>query len=325
MELTRDDHPFISDLQVGDFFDSHFVLRSLQMGTTRTNKPFLILDLTDKTGHIKGKMWEDAASAYQGLSEGQVVKVRAGVEEYQGSSELKVLRIRPLDPEDTNDLSRFLPTSGRDPEVDWDIIKHAVERINHPGLKGLLDDLLDDDEFVKAFQTAPAGKRWHHGYLGGLLEHSASLVKLSTRLSDHYPKLNRDLLVAGAVLHDVGKLQELRFDTTIDYTVRGRLEGHIVLGAQFIEERAKAIPELDTNTLVQLKHLVLSHQGSRENGCPVEPMTREAFILYFLDEIDSKMNAIDRELEKAEGGGGAFTEHIRLLGRMLYKGEEGES
>ncbi|MCB2198373.1 HD domain-containing protein [bacterium] len=324
MELTRDDHPFINDLQVGHFFDSYFVLRTLQMGTTRTNKPFLILDLTDKTGHIKGKMWEDAASAYQGLSEGLVVKVRAGVEEYQGAAELKVIRIRPLDPEDSQDVSRFLPSSGRDPEIDLEMIRSAIQRIEHPGLKELLGGLFGDEEFVSAYQTAPAGKRWHHGYLGGLLEHSASLVQLSTKLCEHYPKLNRDLLVAGAVLHDVGKLQELRFDTAIDYTVRGRLEGHIVLGAQFIEDRAASIEELDEPTLVQLKHLILSHQGSRENGCPVEPMTREAFVLYFLDEIDSKLNAIDRELEKAEGGGGAFTEYIHLLGRMLYKGEDAD-
>lgn len=322
MELTRDDHPFITDLHVGDFFDSYFVLRTVQMGTTRTNKPFLILDLTDKTGHIKGKMWEDAASAYQGLSQGLVVKVRAGVEEYQGSAELKVLKIRPLDPEDSRDLSRFLPSSGRDPGLDLDTIRRAVSRLDHPGLKTLLEGLFDEDAFVDAYQSAPAGKRWHHGYLGGLLEHSASLVGLAGPLCDHYPKLNRDLLVAGAILHDIGKLQELRFDTTIDYTVRGRLEGHIVLGAQFIEDRARTIEELDETTLVQLKHLILSHQGSRENGCPVEPMTREAFVLYFLDEIDSKLNAIDRELEKAEGGGGAFTEYIHLLGRMLYKGEE---
>ena len=321
MELNRDDHPFIDELHVGDFFDGFFVLRSFQMGTTRTNKPFLILDFTDKTGHIKGKMWEDAASAYQALTEGLVVKVRAGVEEYQGAAELKVLRIRPVDSENGGDYTRFLPTSGRDPEVDWDVIQHAVSQMVHPGLQQLLTNLLDDSDFVSAYQTAPAGKRWHHGYLGGLLEHSASLVGLAGKMCDHYTALNRDLLVAGAVLHDVGKLQELRFDTTIDYTVRGRLEGHITLGAQFVEERAKGIEDLDELTLVQLKHLILSHQGSRENGCPVEPMTREAFVLYFLDEIDSKLNAIDRELEKAEGGGGPFTDYIHLLGRMLFKGD----
>jgi len=322
MELNRDDHPFIDDLNVGDFFDSYYVLRSLQMGTTRANKPFLILEFTDRSGQIKGKMWEDAASVYQGLAAGQIVKVRASVEEYQGAAGLKVIKIRAVEQSETQDYSRFLPVSGRDPEEDWSVIRGAVGRIKHPGLKTLLDSLLDDDEFVAAYQSAPAGKKWHHGYLGGLLEHSASLVKLAARLCDHYPKLNRDLLIAGAILHDVGKLWELRYDTTIDYTIVGRLEGHITLGAQFIQKRAEGIEGLDEMTLVQLKHLILSHQGAYEFAAPVLPMTREAFVLYFLDEIDSKLNAIDRELEKAKGGGNPFTDHIRLLGRMLFKTDD---
>jgi len=320
MELNRDDHPFIDSLQIGDSFDGFFVLTSMQMSMTRANKPFLVFEFTDRTGRIKGKLWDDAESAYQGLALGQVVKVRAYVEEYLGAAELKVLKVRTVPKEDVVDFGRFVPTLDRDLDVEWDILRGAVEGMEHPGLRQLLTSLLDDEAFEKAYRQAPAGKKWHHGYLGGLLEHSASMTKLAARIADHYPQLNRDLLIAGAILHDVGKLIELQFDTVIDYTVRGRLEGHLVLGVEFITERAKGIEELDEETLVQLRHLILSHQGTRENGCPVEPMTREAFALYYLDELDSKLNAIERELEKAGSGGGPFTDYIRLLNRMLYKG-----
>jgi 3'-5' exoribonuclease len=319
-ELNRDDHPFVDDLRVGDNFDGYFVLQRLQMKSTRANKPFIVFEFSDRTGRIMGKLWDDAEAAYHGLQEGQVVKVRAMVEEYLGSPELKVQKIRPIAPEDSTDTTRFLPTVDHDSAEDWDLLEAAMERMEHPGLKALLDRLFTDEAFHLRYGRAPAGKRWHHGYIGGLLEHAASMAKLAQRVADHYPMLNRDLLVTGAILHDIGKLQELKFDTSIDYTVKGRLEGHLVLGAQFIEENAKGIEGLDEETLVHLKHLVLSHQGTRENGCPVQPMTREAFVLYYLDEIDSKLNAINRELEKASGGGGAFTEYIRLLDRMIYKG-----
>ncbi len=319
-ELNRDDHPFINDLHVGDNFDGFFVMQSLQMKTTRANKPFIVFEFSDRTGRIAGKLWDDAEAAYRGLSEGQVVKVRAVVEEYLGNPELKVQKIRPVAGEDSTDVTRFLPTVDHDSQQDWDQLEAAMERLEHPGLKALLEKLFGDESFREQYGRAPAGKRWHHGYIGGLLEHAASMAKLAHRVADHYPQLDRDLLVAGAILHDVGKLQELKYDTSIDYTVRGRLEGHIVIGANFVEQAAEGIEELDEETLVHLKHLVLSHQGTRENGCPVEPMTREAFTLYYLDEIDSKLNAIGRELEKAAGGGGAFTEYIKLLDRMLYKG-----
>ncbi len=318
MELTRSDHPYISDLNIGDFLDGYYVLRTMTLGTTRANKPFLICEFTDRTGRIMGKMWDDAKPAYQLLEEGIVVKVRAGVEEYLGKKELKVLRIRRV--EEPTDMSRFLPSTDYDPEEDWSVIRWAQNRMEHEGLKNMIQTLLGDEEFMTAFQSAPAGKRWHHGYLGGLLQHAASMVKLATRLGEHYPALNTDLLIAGAFLHDVGKLRELKFDIAIDYTVEGRLLGHLVLGADFVRKLGEETEGMDRETLTHLQHLILSHQGSREFGCPVEPMTREAFVLYFLDEIDSKLNAIDRELEKAVEGGGPFTDHIRLLGRMLYKG-----
>ncbi|MDP8205580.1 MAG: HD domain-containing protein [Candidatus Electryonea clarkiae] len=319
MELSRSDHPFIDTIEVGDSFDGYYVLRKLNLGTTRANKPFLIFEFTDRTGHIKGKMWDDANTAYKTLTEGTVVKVRALADEYQGQVELTIKRIRPME-ENAGDMTRFLPVSGREPEDDWSYVKEAMFRMQNQGLKKLLENLLDDEEFVSNFEKAPAGKRWHHGYLGGLLEHSASMIQLVEKISSQYEYLDKDLLIAGALLHDVGKIWELEYTTMIDYSVTGRLVGHITMGANFVTERSKGIEELDEETLAQLIHLILSHQGTKEHGSPVIPMMREAYILYYCDEIDSKMNAINSELEKASGGGGAFTNYINLLDTMLYKG-----
>jgi len=320
MELTRDDYPFIDDLSVGESFDGFFVLRSFQMGTTRANKPFLIMDMTDRTGHIKAKLWEDADIAYQQLKQGRVVKIRAMVEEYLGKAELKIVRIRMVDEIDIQDYSRFLPTSERDSKEDVEIILNAIKIIIHPGIQALLNHLFEGKEFLQAFETAPAGKKWHHGYLGGLAEHTASMVQLAISISEHYPDLNRDILIAGAILHDIGKIWELIYETNIEYSVRGRLEGHITIGVQYLNDIAKDIEELDEENLTLIKHMILSHQGSRENGCPVEPMTKEAFVLYYIDEIDSKLNAINRELGKVENSDSDFTPFIPLLNRMLYKG-----
>lgn len=193
--------------------------------------------------------------------------------------------------------------------------------MRHAGLKNLLSIVLEDDEFRKQFELAPAGKKWHHGYIGGLLEHTASMMKLASRVCDHYTFLDRDLLLSGVFFHDLGKIWELSYDTSIDYSVDGRLLGHIVMGAEYIGKLAADIKDLDERTVSLLRHLVLSHQGALENGTPVLPKTREAFVLYYLDEIDSKLNAINRELEKEKHSDEPFTGYIRLLDRMLYRGE----
>ncbi len=321
MELTRSDHPYLDSLVAGEFFDGYYVLRSIQLSTTRANKPYLTFEFTDKTGRMKGKMWEDAANVYRALKQGDIVKIRAGVVEYQGTLELNVKKIRTVSQEDLGDnYARFVPASERNPDLDWTIIRNAVDKIENDGIKELCELCLNDSGFCDLFERSPAGKLWHHGYLGGLLEHTASMVKLVEMLTDHYGFLNRDLMVAGAFFHDVGKIEELTCSTSIDYSMQGRLLGHIVLGTTFLNEKAKQCDKLEQETLVLLQHLVLSHQGTRENGCPVLPMTREAFVLYYIDEIDSKLNAINRELDKADGGSGEFTGYIKLLDRMLFKG-----
>ncbi|MFC2170850.1 3'-5' exoribonuclease YhaM family protein [Calditrichota bacterium] len=317
MELSRSDHPFIDSIETGDSFDGYFVLQNMNLALTQSNKPYLTFTFTDKTGYIKGKLWDDADRAYKSLATGKIVKIRGHAVEYQGRVELRVLRVR-LAEENAGDMTRFLPSLEADPAEYWDVIRETIFRMQHQGLKKLLENLLNDAEFVKSFESAPAGKRWHHGYIGGLLEHSTSLMNLVNLISDHYQELNKDLLIAGALLHDVGKIWELNYDTSIDYSVVGRLLGHITIGADFVQRRAEEVDELDPETTTHLIHLILSHQGSNENGTPITPKTREAFILHYCDEIDSKMNAINRELQKDASG--AFTDYINLLDTMLYKG-----
>ncbi len=321
----RYDWPFLGEIAPGDQLDTFLVVRKSELRTTRDNKPYLLLDLADRTDHIKANLWDDAETFQKALPVGTIVKIRATPQEYQGKLELKLHLIRPVTAADEYEIDRFVPKSDHDPEEDWKVIHEAVGRVQHSGIKKLLDEILADEELMADFTLSPAGKMWHHGYLGGLLEHTSSIVGLVVKLCDHYPQLDRDLLTAGAFLHDIGKLWELTADTLIDYTVRGRLEGHIVLGAEFIQRKMDDVEELDESTAVQLKHLVLSHQGQLENSSPVVPMTREAFVLYYLDEIDSKLNALDRVLAKNQDQDGEFTEWVNLIGRFLYKGGDGES
>ncbi|MCB2211687.1 HD domain-containing protein [bacterium] len=313
--------PYLDELTPGEQVDTFLAVRKAELRRTRDNKPFLLLDLGDRTGHIKANVWDDAETFLKALPVGTLVKVRATPQEYQGKLELKLHLIRPVTDADEFEPDRFVPKTDRDPELDWTVIRDAVKAVEHKGIKQLLDGLLADEELIDKFTLAPAGKMWHHGYLGGLLEHTASIMGLVLKLCEHYPKLNRDLLVAGTLCHDIGKLWELQTDSVIDYTVRGRLEGHIVIGAEFLQRRMDEIEELDFETRVQIKHLVLSHQGMLEQSSPVVPMTREAFVLYYLDEIDSKLNALDRIYDKHQGQPGDFTEWVNLLGRHLYKGE----
>jgi 3'-5' exoribonuclease len=316
--------PLIDDFAPGEQVDAFLAVRKSELRTTRDNKPYLYLDLGDRTGHIKANLWDEADSFHKVFTVGSIVKVRATPQEYQGKLELKLHQIRLVNASDEYELDRFIPKSDRDPEEDWAIIRDAIEKVTHPGVKQLLDQLLEDEQFVAGFSRSPAGKMWHHGYVGGLLEHTASIIGLVEKMCTHYPDLNRDLMIAGTMFHDIGKLWELRADTVIDYTVRGRLEGHIVIGAEYLQRRMEQIEEIDESTAIQIKHLVLSHQGLHENSSPVVPMTREAFVLYYLDEIDSKLNALDRILKKNEGQEGDFTEWVNLLGRHIYKGSPSE-
>jgi 3'-5' exoribonuclease len=187
-------------------------------------------------------------------------------------------------------------------------------------LRALLQAFLDDGAFLEAYSRAPAAKAMHHVYLGGLLEHSLAVATLADDICQRYPGLNRDLLVAGALLHDIGKVNELRYARSFEYTDAGKLLGHIVIGVEMIEEKLRGIPGFPRELAILLKHLLLSHHGQYEYGSPKRPKTLEAVILNFIDDLDSKINGVRTHLDKEPDSDSSWTQYHRFYDRYFFKG-----
>jgi 3'-5' exoribonuclease len=312
---------FIADCKEGQGLTDFFLVRSRELRRRRNGEPFLSLVLGDRTGELPAVMWEGFEEVAATLHEGDLVKIQAAVGTFQGGRQLQLQRIRLATAEDGVNPEDFLPRSPRDPAESLDALVAATRGLADPYLRAMLDDLWADAAFVQAFLEAPAAKALHHAYLGGLAEHTASVVALCGRIAEHYPGVDRDLLVASAILHDVGKLQELRWRGTFQYTDAGRLLGHILQGVLFVEERLRKFPEFPPARRDQLLHNILAHHGELEWGSPVTPKTLEGLILHHVENLDGKVNqfyAFAREHPDPDRPG--WTTYIRALERHLYVG-----
>ncbi len=314
---------FIVECREGQAITSFFLVRARELRRRRNGEPFLSLVLGDRTGELPAVMWEGIDEAAAEIHHGDIVKVQAAVGSYQGERQLQLQRLRLASEEDGVAMEDFLPRSPRDPAVALNALRAATGRLADPHLRALLDDLWADAEFVRAFSDAPAAKGLHHAYLGGLVEHTASVVALCEVMAAHYEGVDRDLLLASAVLHDVGKLRELQWRGTFEYTDPGRLLGHLVQGALFVEERLRKFPDFPPSRRDQLLHSILSHHGELEWGSPKRPKTLEAVILHHVENLDGKVNqfqAFGREHRDPERPG--WTTYIKVLDRYLYVGPE---
>ncbi len=294
-----------------------FAAASKQVRTGRDGGRYFALTLVDRTGQIDGRMWEieDAGP----FDAGDVVKLRGEVCRFNERLQIKVEKIRRA-AEGEYELGDFAPQSQRDIGEMWAELETWVGSIRDADLKALLEAFLNDAEIVRALREAPAAKGLHHAWIGGLLEHILSLMEMSELAAQHYPEVNRDLLLTGVVLHDIGKLKELRWGTSFDYTMEGQLLGHITIGIGMIEQKIAGIPNFPAPKRLLVEHLVLSHHGEYEYGSPKLPMTAEAVLLHYLDNLDAKMQTVRSELARAEASGrsGAeMTEWVRPLERQL--------
>jgi len=309
---------YLHDFEVGETFTGFFVIRSMELRSRRDGVPYLVLEFGDRSGRMKGNIWDDVQRIYQELEEDGIVKLQGMIETYQGTRQIVIKRIRKVKPDDSVDTADFLPVSEIDPDIALKKLNRTVKGMTNQYLQALLTDFLDDLEFQTGFTRAPGGKLWHHNRIGGLIEHTLGVLRICRMLARFYPDVDSDLLISGAILHDIGKIEEYRYETSIDYTSRGRLIGHIVLGAEWAVERAKHIEDFPDDLLDQLTHLILSHQG--EFGSPIQPSTREAFLLHYADQIDSKMDAL-RRIKKGLQEGERW-KFVKLLERFIDLGEE---
>jgi len=218
------------------------------------------------------------------------------------------------------DLVDFLPVSDRPVDEMVSELKTVIDKLHDPDLKSLMEKFLSDTDFMAGYTRAPAAKAMHHVCLGGLLEHSLAVANLAADICRRYPDLNRDLLVVGALLHDIGKVAELRYQRSFEYTDAGKLLGHIVIGVEMVEEKIRSLKSFPQNLVIHLKHLLLSHHGQYEYGSPKRPKTMEAVILNFLDDLDSKINGVRTHIEREPDSESAWTQYHKHYDRYFFKG-----
>ena len=310
---------FIAELEENERCDSSFLVKAKTLGKTRSGNPFLRIRLGDHTGETEGRIWERALEFDQDFSVNDVVRVHARVERYQGKLQLNIRDIERVDPEEV-DPTLFLPTGPQDINELWQQFEDLAKQVKNQHLQRLLQSFLSDRSFVEQMKQAPAAKSMHHAYLGGLLEHTVSVTRLLDRICDHYPRLDRDLLLTAAILHDIGKLEEFSYQLQLDYTDAGRLLGHVVLGVQRVREKIDKLEGFPPTLSLTLQHLMVSHHGEYEFGAPKRPKTLEAFTLHYADNLDAKMNHLTRLLDNEKESPSHWTPFQQVYDRFVFKG-----
>ena len=320
------DH-LINDFKEGEAVQQFFLVRRVETRTDKSGKPYLALVLGDKTGEMPARVWSDVLAKCPGpFAPGDYVGVKAQVSSYQGEIQLTVQYINTVETlrEQGREPKGFDPellhrTTAYNRQELWRELWELAEANLNPPVKELVLSLLA--KYQEEFLVCPAARLYHHPYLGGLLEHTWSVARHAFQSLSVYPDLDPDLVLAGAILHDLGKVKELTNPQAPDITLSGALLGHIVLGWEMVREEARALNFPDPTLLLELEHIILSHHGSQEFGSPVPPKTREAMLVYYLDDLDAKLKMMDMHLE-SDNSPGDFTSYHRLLQRGLYKGGE---
>jgi len=308
---------FVSDLTSEQSITTFFLVCEKEVRNTKEGKPYLRLELGDRSGTIEARMWDQIEVIAREVDREDIVKVQGRVEIYRGRPQFSVIQMRKAKPEEV-DLADYLPATKEDVEKLYKQLLAEAESIKNPWLKKLATAILNDPQVAVRYKRAPAAKTMHHAYLGGLLEHVVGLCGLAHQIAEHYPELDLDLLLTACILHDVGKLDELCYDRTIGYTTEGQLLGHIVLE---IETVANAIAKIEgfppaLKTVVQ--HLLISHHGQYDFGSPKLPMIREALVFHYMDDLDSKLAAV-RVALAAESGDELWSIYSGALQRKFLK------
>jgi len=313
--------PWVADLAAGAEFVGFYVARNPRLVDFRdpARGKYLRMQLLDRTGVIDARLWDGADEVFDQVKEGGPVKVAGAVETFREELQVNVRRLRVALPEEL-DIADFVRVTGRDPAAMWETVTQAVGGIEDAHLAAVVRHFYADSEWASQLIEAPAARRIHHAYRSGFLEHVYELIILARPLIELYPEINRDLLHAGILLHDIGKLEELSWGWDTDLTLEGHLVGHIVLGARKVARAIDVIDGFPKERAAELLHMVVSHHGRLEWGSPRRPKSIEAVALHYLDNLDAQVNRIKLLTETARTNGDPWTPYDRLLGRSLYSG-----
>ncbi len=312
---------FVRDLKPGNLVDSLFAVTAKKEIPFRDPERgrYMSVILSDRTGRIPGRLWDGSEEVFSGIRPNCFVRVKGAVEEFKGSKQIRISSIEPVRPGATN-RGDFIGESPRDREALKKGLKDLVRSIRDPHIKRLLKDWFSEPEFLGAYLNSPAAKHIHHSYLGGLLEHSLEVWRVLETVIGMRPQLDRDLLAAGALLHDVGKIKDYKCGHTIELTDEGQLIGHTALGYEMVMERIRRYEDFPGKTALHLGHLILSHHGQLEYGATVLPKTVEACALHHADLLSSRVQPFLQVTERHDQAEGTWTPYDRFVGGQVYVG-----
>ena len=316
--MTKHKNIHIKNIQDGQEVQDLFLVKDVTRGETKAGKPYLMLTVMDATGELPCRVWDNADRLMEQCPTGAIVAVSGQAQAYKNILQLKIDTIKRI-PEDDVDLSLFVPSTNGDIKLMSKELMKIVSSVDNTYLKELLLAIFGQKSLMRDFTKAPAAKAMHHAYVGGLLEHTLAVARLAEQICPLYPSLDRSLLITGALLHDIGKLEEFDFSSyPADYSDSGRLVGHMVLGIEMMQKEINNIAGFPNELAIRLKHLILSHHGRHEFGSPSLPMMTEAFVLNFLDDLDAKVNYMNRLAERVEGENYQWTDYQRNMERFLF-------
>ncbi|MCC7086659.1 MAG: HD domain-containing protein [Pirellulales bacterium] len=315
---------FVSDLGSQENVSQIFLASQKQLRPNRNGNLYLQVDLADRTGSICARMWNASETDYRSFEDGDLIHVEGATQVYQGGLQLIATSVCKAQAEEV-DMADFMALSPADIDQLARRLAELLRSMRDGHLRNLAECFLSDDEFMNCLAKSPAGVKNHHAYPGGLLEHVVNLMEVADRIVDRYPAIDRDLLLMGVLLHDMGKIQELSSDRGFAYTDSGQLLGHVILAISMLDDKVRQAEELSgepfpADTVLRLKHMIVSHHGEYQFGAPKLPMTLEAVALHHLDNLDAKIHNFQQLMRDDANLDSPWTQYHQSLGRKLYKG-----
>src|SRR5690348_11279651 len=295
---------------------STFVVVAKQIKPKKSGEPYLALTLGDRSGQLEAKMWDNVEEVLEAFEQDDFLKIKGLINKYKNRFQLTIHKLRKLG-ESEIDFADYLPKTTKDIDQLWQALAGFVASIQNPYLKSLVQAFMADPEIAAAYRNAPAAKTLHHAYIGGLLDHVVSLFRSCDLICEYYPQVNRDLLLTGAFLHDIGKIHELTYNRSYSYTTKGQLLGHMIIELEMLQAKLALLPGFPDELKTLIEHLIISHHGQYDFGSPKLPMFPEALMLHYLDDLESKMEAMRTQFERGGDADGAWTGYSSSLGRPL--------
>lgn len=310
-------HTFINQLQPGTTIDDVYMISQPILRSTTRGDLYIAMFVGDRSGKVNGRIWQATEELFNSLPKEGFAHIRGRSELYQNAMQIVGDRISAI-PAEKVDINDYLPRTEKDVKQMWDDTVKIISEIKNPFLKSLVNQFVNDKEMMKKFCTAPGGTANHHSYIGGLLEHTNNMLNTAKAIMPFYPQLQSDLVLAGIFLHDMGKTEELTYKMAFGYSDSGQLLGHIVLTVNMVEKKAAELENVNREIIESLEHIIVAHHGQYEFGSPKLPMTAEAFLVSFLDNIDAKINQVTGKIEN-EPGDSNWTAFIKGLDSKIYR------